>query len=154
MKLLSKDLAKYRKLQWENQNGICPICELYIPLEEAALDHDHELGNCRQVLHLGCNRYEGIIKKAFTRSIGNKKGVSPNKTLKNLVEYLLEDYTSNPIHPTELTAYEKELKSINKRLKSLKRESVVLQYKERAKELRKLIKEDREKYSWKIDGDN
>ena len=41
-----------------------------------------------------------------------------------------------------------EFKKVTKRLKTLKRESVVLEYRERAKELRRLIKEEREKNSW------
>ncbi|NNK81912.1 MAG: hypothetical protein HKO92_02190 [Flavobacteriaceae bacterium] len=146
-KLLSKDLKKYRDLQWKKQKGICPICEIYIEKEDIVLDHDHGDGNCRQVLHRSCNSFEGKIKKDYTRYVSGK-GISFVNALQNTVKYLLKDYSKNPIHPTELTELEKELKQVNKRIKSLQRESVIIQYKERAKELRSLIKEERKKNSW------
>lgn len=149
MKLLSKDLKRYRDLQLKKQKGICPICGLYIEPKDAVLDHCHDSGHCRMVLHNGCNQYEGRVKKAFSRCIGFQKGLVRDMVLKNLLKYILSDFSKNPIHPTELTEHERELKRINKRIKGLKRESSVLQYKHRATELRKLIKEEREKNSWK-----
>ena len=152
-KLLNKDLKEYRKLQWEKQKGICPICRSTISFEESVLDHDHTSGHCRRVLCNACNQIEGKIIKAFKRFIGYKNIITPKDLLINLVEYYRRDYSNNPIHPTELTDLEKELKSVNKKLKSLKRPSTVLQYKERAKELRKLIKLEREQNSWRLDDD-
>lgn len=148
MKLKSSDLAKYRKLQWEAQGKICPLCETEIPLEDVVLDHDHDSGHCRRSLHRACNTAEGKIKKDFIRYISGK-GLDFKRALENLLNYLKEDYTQNPIHPTELTPLEKELKFTNKRLKTLKRESSVVQYKARAKELRLLIKAEREQNSWR-----
>ena len=150
-KLLQKDLKLYREIQWEKQSGICPICNTYIEKEDAVLDHSHVTGHCRTVLHRNCNQLEGKIVTSFKRFLGYKDEIDIFTILKNLITYLKKDYSNNPIHPTELTELEKELKSINKRLKSLKRESVVLEYKKRAKELRKLIKEERELNSWRND---
>jgi hypothetical protein len=147
-KLLSKDLSEYRELQWEKQNKMCPICDSLIDREDMVLDHDHEDGNCRRVLHRSCNTAEGKIKKSYTRYVSGK-GISFLKFLKNMVKYLETDYKENPIHPTELTENEKKLKSINKKLKSLKRESTIAEYKEQAKNLRVEIKKEREESSWK-----
>ena len=147
MKLLQKDLKEYRRLQWLKQDKICPICETEITEEDVVLDHDHSTGLCRNVLHRACNSSEGKIFNVYKRYISGK-GISFENFIDNLMDYLKQDYSENPIHPTELTPNERELKFVNKRLKTLKRESVVLEYKERAKTLRKLIKEEREKNSW------
>lgn len=151
IKLLQKDLKEYRRIQWEKQKGICPICKTYMEFEDSVLDHDHVTGHCRKALCNACNQLEGKFVKAFKRFLGYKDIIKPRDWLCNLVQYYRYNYLNNPIHPTELTDNEKELKAINKKLKGLKRPSTVLEYKERAKELRKLIKAEREQNSWRQD---
>jgi len=147
-KLLNKDIKLYRELQWEKQDGVCPICNLEIPLDEAVLDHSHDSGHCRRVLHKGCNSYEGKIKNAFSRYIGFKNCVTIETVLQNLINYLKNDYSENPIHPTELTKSEKELKRVNKKRKTLTRKSTIKKYEQKAKLLRQQIKEERNQNSW------
>jgi len=148
MKLLQKDLEAYRRKQYEKQNAICPLCGTHMEWEEAVLDHDHDEGNCRMVLHRNCNTVEGKMKKSFIRYV-SAKGILLSDFIVKLSEYLGGDYSNNPIHPTELTPDEKELKAINKKLKTLKQETAIARNKARAKELRKLIKEERQANSWK-----
>ena len=148
MKLLNKDLANYRHKLWIEQNRICPLCLTELDLKDAVLDHDHNSGHCRQVLHRNCNVSEGKIKKDYIRYVSNKK-VSLIDFLFNLYSYLRLDYSKKPIHPTELTELEKKLKSENKRLKGLKTTPFIIQCKENIKEIKKLIKEERKMNSWR-----
>lgn len=54
----------------KEQGGLCAICELPIDAKiprEAVLDHDHETGECRGVLHRSCNGAEGKVANAAGR---------------------------------------------------------------------------------------
>lgn len=147
-KLLSAHLSLYRNVELTNQNSICPLCGHHIKEEDAVLDHDHESGHCRRVLHRSCNTVEGKIKNAYKRYVSGKGDVSFTEFLDNLSNYLKDDYSNNPIHPTELTPLEAELKDTNKKLKKVKQPSIVQKYKDYAKELRQKIKEERKLSSW------
>ncbi len=64
----------------EQQDGQCPICEL--PLDDNALfgvDHCHETGRIRGILHNKCNAMLGCADDNI-------------KMLNNGIKYLLEDY--------------------------------------------------------------
>lgn len=63
-------LVERRRILWEQQNGICALCNQPVEWEDAALDHDHSCcdmrtrracGNCdRGVLHTSCNSMLGF----------------------------------------------------------------------------------------------
>lgn len=56
--------------QLKAQGGVCPLCLLPIDYKiprEAVLDHDHETGECRGVLHRSCNGSEGRVANAAGR---------------------------------------------------------------------------------------
>lgn len=49
------------------QGGTCPLCLLPIDLSiprEGVVDHDHETGECRGILHRSCNAALGKVDKA------------------------------------------------------------------------------------------
>ena len=95
--LKTRELKPYRLQLLEEQNYICPLCELELLPEDAALDHCHVTGHVRQVLHRSCNSAEGkILHWAGQRS----KGDDPVEFVGNLLGYWQEDYTDNPNHPT------------------------------------------------------
>ncbi len=95
--LKTRELKPYRLRLLEDQNYLCPLCELELLPEDAALDHCHVTGHVRQVLHRSCNYAEGkILHWAGQRS----KGDDPVEFVSNLLGYWQEDYTDNPIHPT------------------------------------------------------
>lgn len=57
---------KVRQLQ-VNQGGLCALCGKPVDLKEAregAVDHDHDTGEVRGVLHRSCNAAEGKIANA------------------------------------------------------------------------------------------
>lgn len=74
------------------QGGICPLCELPIDHKipkEAVLDHDHDTGECRGILHRSCNGAEGKVANAAGRWGAKSMDYSAIiQYLKNLVAYL------------------------------------------------------------------
>ena len=116
MKLRPKDLAAYRLEMLKKQGFQCPLCLNQIAPEEACLDHDHDTGHIRFVLHRSCNSAEGRILSWAKRSRADDK----YEFLKNLYDMHRKDYRSNPIHPTYLTPNEKEIKKLKKHQKKLK----------------------------------
>lgn len=52
------------------QNGLCPLCGKPIDLRlkgEGVIDHNHDTGEMRGVLHRSCNAAEGKISNAAAR---------------------------------------------------------------------------------------
>jgi len=86
--------------------------------EEACLDHDHDTGHIRFVLHRSCNASEGRIVSWANRSRSKDK----YQFLKNLYDLHRKDYSSMPLHPNHLTEDEKEIKKLKKHKKKLKTE--------------------------------
>ena len=60
---------------YEEQDGTCPICDKAVNAEDSAIDHNHETGDVRGILHKSCNRALGLL------------GDSPD-TLERAAEYL------------------------------------------------------------------
>lgn len=97
------------------QNEICPLLKIKIPVEDTALDHKHKRkqdpcgpngdGLVRGVISFRANSLEGKITNAWKRQFGfdtSKHPVSLPDFLRNLADYL-----ENPpieqiyVHPTE-----------------------------------------------------
>jgi hypothetical protein len=52
------------------QNNLCPLCGQFIDLKikgEGVIDHDHDTGEIRGVLHRSCNAAEGKVTNAAGR---------------------------------------------------------------------------------------
>ena len=93
----NKDLKPYRLALLEKQGYVCPLCELELLPEDAALDHCHTTGHVRQVLHRSCNSSEGqILRWAGQR----QRGSDPVAFVSNLLGYWQADYSDKPIHPS------------------------------------------------------
>ena len=92
------------------QGGACPLCSLPIDLKikgEGVLDHDHESGQIRGVLHRSCNAAEGKISNAAARwgaKSADYSAIIPY--LERVVEYLKKP-ASNYVYPLHKTPDEK-----------------------------------------------
>jgi hypothetical protein len=92
------------------QDGLCPLCKKPIDLTvkgEGVLDHDHDSGEIRGVLHRSCNAAEGKIANAAARWGAKSSAYSAIILyLQNLVSYLTAP-GAGLIYPMHKTADEK-----------------------------------------------
>jgi len=97
---------KVRQLKVE-QGGLCGICGLPIDLSikgEGVIDHDHDTGEVRGVLHRSCNAAEGKVANAAGRwGAKTMKYSAIVEYLKKLVSYLERPGCGviYPMHKTE-----------------------------------------------------
>lgn len=84
VKLKRSEVTKFKQGLWDKQKGVCPLCLKDLPqeLSKCALDHNHVTGECRGLLHLGCNKVEGNL----FNSIGRWGGVGKDYSL--VIPYL------------------------------------------------------------------
>lgn len=118
MRLKPKEVKAYRLKLLKQQNYQCPLCEQEIKEHEATLDHSHDTGHCRRVLHRSCNQSEGRIKSWVKRS----RATDAVGFLRNLVTYLQTDWKDQPIHPNHKSDIEKQIQKIRKRMRKCKTE--------------------------------
>ena len=121
-RLKTNQIKPYRTDKLEEQSYTCPITNSEITTDEACLDHDHDTGFCREVLPRNINTAEGKIKSVYVRWV-KKRGISLPEFLRNLADYLDQDYSENPLHPTHLTPEEKKEKARKKRARARKKKA-------------------------------
>jgi len=96
--------ARHLKVE---QNGLCPLCGKEIDLRvkgEGVIDHDHDTGRIRGVLHRSCNAAEGKIANAAARWGAKSSKYSDIITyLESVVTYLKQEPTNfiYAMHKTE-----------------------------------------------------
>ncbi len=132
MRLTVKEKAVFREELLKKQDGMCSLCGTSIQVGEATLDHDHETGRVRRVLHRSCNQVEGRILSWIKRCRATNK----LDFLTNLLQYWSTDYRDMPLHPSHLTETEQKIKKLRKRMKKLKRERTRQKYRDMIKELK------------------
>lgn len=111
VKLARSGMRSYAHKVLKEQEGLCPLCGTVIDMHvkgEGVLDHDHDSGKIRGVLHRSCNAAEGKIANAAARW-GAKSSAYPDiiKYLKSVVQYL-ETVPRNVIYPMHKSAEEKD----------------------------------------------
>ena len=105
VKLQSKLVKSTRLKLLEQQGYTCAICKQPCTEDQAVLDHNHELGFIRAVLHRGCNAFEGKILK-----MGKRMGIKDVPSfLLGMMEYHTLHSTDQTglIHPLHFTPEEK-----------------------------------------------
>ena len=120
IQLKQSELAEWRKKKHEEQNGICPILGVYVPLENCVADHQHRtkaqtIGENNGGILRGCisaisNSFEGKVVNSFRRMGLHKYNIPIWTILRNLADYL-EFSRTNLIHPSEKEKPKKILKS-------------------------------------------
>lgn len=101
-----------------DQGGLCPLCGKPIDmsiLREGVLDHDHDSGEIRGVLHRSCNAGEGKIANAAGQWIAKATDYgSIKRALLALMAYY-EKPGTGWLYPSHKTAEEKHAASLYKR---------------------------------------
>lgn len=92
VKLARSMMRSYAHKMLKEQDGLCPLCGKPIDLSikgEGVIDHDHDTGRIRGLLHRSCNAAEGKISNAAARwgaKSSSYDAIIPY--LENLVAYL------------------------------------------------------------------
>lgn len=112
-----RKLARSQMRSWATrhlqtvQSGLCPLCSKHIDLRikgEGVLDHDHDTGEIRGVLHRSCNAAEGKISNAAARwGAKSAKYSDVIEYLESVVGYLKTSGTGM-MYPLHKTADEKK----------------------------------------------
>jgi len=92
----ARQIAALRERLIVEQGGLDPI--LGEPLRKPCLDHDHFDGKCRGVLSQCVNTFEGYVLKAWMKYVAAYTDTSLSTALRNLADYLEQDFSSYPIH--------------------------------------------------------
>jgi hypothetical protein len=107
MKLKHLEVKPFREQQFAKQGGICVLCDQAIT-DQPVLDHDHDTGIIRGVLHRGCNALLGKIENNMARNrvdLGKLAKIS-----QNLITYITADPITEYLHPTYKTPEERAMK--------------------------------------------
>ena len=102
------EVAGIRQQLLKKQGGLCAVCgHKIIGRDVAVLDHDHDTGFLRGVLHSSCNGIEGRMKSLAHRS---HKGVLSADYIIGLGKYL--EHHKKPrigaFHPSYKTEQQKK----------------------------------------------
>ena len=133
-----KDIKILKEKLFHQNDGICPLLGVPVPLEKMALDHIHKLnsepyakdkGTIRNAVEFRANSIEGKITNNWKRLFGadtSKHPIDLPTFLRNLADYLEDGaYCEDEnyfIHPTEVPRVPKIKKSSwNKMIKQFKK---------------------------------
>lgn len=116
-KLARTAMRSWVALQLKRQGGLCAICKNPIDLSikgEGVVDHDHDTGEIRGVLHRSCNAAEGKIANA-AGAWGAKSMKYPDIVafLEKTLEYLKSEGTGF-MYPMHKSAEEKKSATVMK----------------------------------------
>lgn len=107
MKLPYSQVKPLREQLLIQQSGHCALCREPV-IDDAVLDHDHDTGLIRGVLHRGCNAMLGKIENNMPRNRIDLQRLSI--LAENLIKYLTADAKSEFLHPTYKTPEERKMK--------------------------------------------
>ena len=116
-RLKPKEVPDIRKRLLKAQNNICPLCGCTIRPDQAVLDHDHETGRVRAVLHRQCNQVEGRVLSWTSRT---GQSTTAYQFLKRMLSYWEQDYEQNPLHPTYKSDIEQEITRLKRKERKMK----------------------------------
>lgn len=115
------DIKRIRDFFVKKQKGIDPILKEAFK-EPPVLDHDHDSQHCRAALNRNSNAFEGLVKNAHKRCLAWLTDVPLSTILRNLADYLEQDYSGNPYH----NAWLKRVKIDFKKLPAKHQDSVTI----------------------------
>jgi len=91
--------SKLKTWRQENSPDLCPI--FGVPLNDSVVDHCHDTGMIRGVLHRQANAWEGKVYNAWRRYAKNNTKITFAECLDNLAAYLRKGGTQF-LHPIGL----------------------------------------------------
>lgn len=110
VKLARSGMRAYVAKLLKEQGGLCPLCGKEIDLSikgEGVLDHDHDTGRIRGVLHRSCNAAEGKIANAAARWGAKSAAYTDIIAYLERVVLYLKQPQKQVVYPTHRTPDEK-----------------------------------------------
>ncbi len=115
---------KKEKLRLLNQQqGIDPILKEVIQDRDSVCDHSHVTQHTRAALHRQSNAFEGLVFNAYKRCLEWITDKPLPELLRNLAEYLEQDYSDNPYH----NGWVKRCTTLYNKLKEPSKDNVLVQ---------------------------
>lgn len=102
-------MPAFRKQVWEAQGKRCKLCGQPLALADAVMDHNHTTGECRGVLHRGCNSMLGKIENHM-RIAKLTSALALTQFLHGVVPYMHSDGLG-VLYPTHRTEEDKRLRA-------------------------------------------
>lgn len=104
MRLKPQDIKPLRLELLKQQNYTCAICQEPLTEQQAVLDHCHQTGRIRSVLHRGCNCYIGHLENNQKRN-----QITASRLTSILANYATYVQTQKDIlHPAYRTPEERQ----------------------------------------------
>jgi len=166
IELKNKDIKILKEKLYKQNNGVCPLLGIEVPLDKTVLDHIHKLkseeydtdkGTIRNFLEFRANSIEGKITNNWKRLFGADISTHPidlPSFLRNLADYLEEGAYSEDntyyIHPTEVPKVPLLKKSCYNKLKKVYNSRAKFPEYPKSKKLTKKLKLLFEKYNIEI----
>ena len=126
------EIKQWRAKLLQEQGGLCSLCKLPIESGKETLDHCHDSGRIRTVLHRQCNQVEGRIKSWVNRA---GKHIDPVQFLEALIDHWEQSYDHLPYHPQHRSEIEKQITVLKRKRKRLKTRKGKLRYTNKIKHL-------------------
>ena len=107
-RLKQSEIKAYREERLAEVGGVCELCGLPLTKENAVLDHSHEHGWIRGVLHRGCNSLLGKVENNYKRyAIPSLECCLANMWL--YIAHGNKSFPEDVYHPSYRTPEEKRL---------------------------------------------
>ena len=109
----TKDVETVRNQMLKDQKGIDPITKEPIKANQAVLDHCHDSQKVRATISRQSNSWEGLVFNAYKRCMSWYTDKPLSELLRNLADYLEQDYSKNPNHPGWLKKVKTEFNKLS-----------------------------------------
>lgn len=135
-KIKQSEVAALRVEMLAEQEDKCALCGFHCEAGEAALDHCHNTGRVRGVLHSSCNILLGKVEN-FVGRYGKRlvKFDRLEGALNSMHEYMIADYTDNPLHFKHKTEEDKLLLKYRRLKRRSKKPETKQKYEDLIKEI-------------------
>jgi hypothetical protein len=97
----------------KDQKGVDPITKEPIKANQAVLDHCHDSQKVRAAISRQSNSWEGLVFNAYKRCMSWYTDKPLAELLRNLADYLEQDYSKNPHHPGWLKKVKTEFNKLS-----------------------------------------
>ena len=94
-----RNADELRSWRIANCPAVCPILGIPLDPSDAVVDHDHNTGHIRGVIHRQANALMGKIENYLNGYMRNLDCGDIRLVLSAMIDWMERDHSSNPLHP-------------------------------------------------------